>query len=143
MKIGELAKKTGCKVVTIRYYEKEGLLTKPGRTDGNYRVYGIEDLERLEFIMHCRKHDMKLNEIKKLLIFRDHPQRDCTWVTDLINAHIDNVNDQIQSLEHLKYHLENLRHRCGGGQSGETCGIMQGLENRAFCCDVCERQIKS
>ncbi|MDL2321652.1 Cd(II)/Pb(II)-responsive transcriptional regulator [Desulfosarcina sp. OttesenSCG-928-B08] len=143
MKIGELAKKTGCKVVTIRYYEKEGLLAKPDRTDGNYRVYGSEDLERLEFIRHCRKHGMGLNEIKKLLAFRDNPQRDCTWVTDLINTHIDNVNTQIQSLEHLKSHLEHLRHCCQGGQSGKTCGIMQSLEDRALCCDACDRHQES
>ena len=139
MKIGELAKKTGCKVVTIRFYEKEGLLSEPERTEGNYRLYGKEDLERLEFIMHCRKHGMKLDEIKKLLAFRDKPQRDCTWVTELINSHIENVDAQMRSLEHLKYHLEQLRHRCAGGHTGDTCGIMQGLGGRESCCATCER----
>lgn len=137
MKIGELSKKTGCKVVTIRYYEKEGLLGEPERTEGNYRLYGREDLERLEFIMHCRRHDMKLGEIKKLLAFRDSPQRDCTWVTGLIDAHIGNVDEQIRSLEHLKSHLEHLRRRCAGGHSGEACGIMQSLDSHA-CCESCE-----
>ena len=140
MKIGDLAKKTGCKVVTIRYYEKEGLLAEPERSDGNYRVYSEEDLERLEFIMHCRKHDMKLDEIKKLLAFRDKPQRDCTWVTDLIDTHIGNVDEQIRSLEHLKYHLEHLRRRCAGGHDGESCGIMQGLDNKELCCADCGKR---
>ena len=139
MKIGELAKRTGCKVVTIRYYEKEGLLGEPERTEGNYRLYGKEDLERLEFIMHCRRHGMKLDEIRKLLAFRDRPQRDCTWVTELIDAHIINVDEQIKSLEHLKWHLENLRHNCAGGHSGEECGIMQSLDGRGSCCDSCAR----
>ena len=139
MKIGELANRTGCKVVTIRYYEKEGLLAAPERTDGNYRLYGKEDLERLEFIKHCRKHDMKLDAIRKLLAFRDLPQRDCTWVSELVDAHIENVNAQIRSLEHLKYHLEQLQHRCSGGHTGDTCGIMEGLGNKALCCADCER----
>lgn len=139
MKIGELSKRTGCKVVTIRYYEKEGLLAEPERTEGNYRLYGNEDLERLEFIMHCRKHDMKLDEIKKLLAFRDRPQHDCTWVTELIKTHIENVDEQIQSLEHLKHHLVQLRERCAGGHTGDTCGIMQGLSSREPCCASCER----
>lgn len=139
MKIGDLAKRTGCKVVTIRYYEKEKLLEKPDRTEGNYRQYGREDLERLEFIMHCRKHGMKLDEIKELLAFRDQPQRDCTWVTQLIDAHIGNVDEQIASLGHLKKHLEQLRHRCAGGHSGTACGIMQGLDSRGVCCDSCAR----
>ena len=137
MKIGELAKRTGCKVVTIRYYEKEALLAKPERTYGNYRLYTKEDLERLEFIMHCRKHGMKPDAIRKLLAFRDHPRRDCTWVTKLIEEHIRNANEQIKSLKHLKGHLEELRRRCAGGYSGETCGIMHSLEHESECCAAC------
>jgi Cd(II)/Pb(II)-responsive transcriptional regulator len=139
MKIGELAKKTGAKVVTIRYYEKEGLLADPERTGGNYRVYGKDDRERLEFIMHCRRHGMRLDEIRKLLAFRDHPRHDCTWVSGLVDAHIENVDEQIRSLEHLKYHLEELRRRCAGGHSGETCGIMRSLERPEACCAGCAR----
>ena len=52
VKIGELAKMTGCQVVTIRYYEKEGLLKRPERTERNYRLYGEEDMARLR-----RLHD--------------------------------------------------------------------------------------
>ncbi|WP_028319064.1 Cd(II)/Pb(II)-responsive transcriptional regulator [Desulfobulbus elongatus] len=139
MKIGDLAKKTGCKVVTIRYYEKEGLLTAPERTEGNYRLYGTEDQERLEFILHCRRHGMQLSEIRKLLAFRDHPQRDCTWVTELIDAHIGNVDAQIAALEHLKQHLEQLRQRCAGGQNGDNCGIMRSLDGTGTCCASCPR----
>lgn len=139
MKIGELSRKTGCKVVTIRYYEKEGLLSAPERSEGNYRVYGKEDLERLEFIMHCRKHDMKLGEIRKLLAFRDHPQRDCSWIGRLVEEHIREVDAQIKSLEHLKHHLQELSQRCLCGDSGENCGILRSLDNHADCCSECER----
>ncbi|WP_310598777.1 Cd(II)/Pb(II)-responsive transcriptional regulator [Desulfobulbus sp.] len=139
MKIGEMAKKTGCKVVTIRYYEKEGLLEKPGRTEGNYRLYGQDDQERLEFILHCRKHGMQLAEIRKLLAFRDRPQRDCTWITELIDAHIGNVDGQIAALQHLKKHLEELRQRCAGGRNGDNCGIMQSLDSLNACCASCAR----
>lgn len=139
MKIGELAKRTGCKVVTIRYYEKEGLLGEPERSGANYRLYTAEDLERLEFIMHCRKHDMKQEEIKKLLAFKDHPQKDCSWVGDLIDAHISNVDERIRSLEHLKIHLEQLRQRCLCGNNGAECGIMKSLNSKPDCCAECER----
>lgn len=137
MKIGELAKKTGCKVVTIRYYEKEGLLREPERTEGNYRLYGKEDLERLEFIMRCRRHGMKLDEIRKLSAFQDQPQRDCTWVTELVDSHIKNVDEQIASLEHLKKHLEQLRHRCAGGRNGDLCGILRSLNGPSTVCASC------
>lgn len=139
MKIGELAKKTACKVVTIRYYEKEGLLAAPLRTGGNYRIYGMPDLERLQFIMHCRKHGMKLEEIKALLAFKDKPQRDCTWVGELLDSHIQNVDERIKSLEHLRHHLESLRNSCSGGLNGETCPIIHSLSNHGDCCGTCLR----
>ena len=53
IQIGELAKRTACPVVTIRFYEQEGLLPPPGRSRGNFRLYGEEHVERLQFIRHC------------------------------------------------------------------------------------------
>ncbi|MDR2850518.1 MAG: MerR family transcriptional regulator [Desulfovibrio sp.] len=138
MKIGELAKITGCKIVTIRYYEKEGLLTEPERTKAGYRLYGKEDLERLEFVLHCRRHGITRSGVKKLLAFRDKPQPDCSWITALFDAHVANADEQIRSLEKLKRHLEKLRNRCVSGDSGATCGIMQGLNNQELCC-ACDR----
>jgi DNA-binding transcriptional MerR regulator len=58
LKIGELAKQTGCLVETIRYYEGEGLLLEPARSEGNYRLYTDIHIERLQFIRHCRSLDM-------------------------------------------------------------------------------------
>lgn len=132
MKIGELAKKTGCQVVTIRYYEKEGLLPEPGRTDANYRVYGEADTERLHFIRHCRHHGMKLAEIRELLAFKDHPRADCSWVKEMIAGHIERVSGQIASLNHLKTHLEHLLAACPDGRK-DGCGILKSLHEAATC----------
>lgn len=137
MKIGELSKKTGCKVVTIRYYEKEGLLGAPSRTEGNYRQYSAADEERLAFIVHCRKHGIKLPEIKALLAFREQPQKDCTWVSALLEDHLRAVNEQIASLEHLKHHLQQLRQSCTGTHDGKQCGILQCLTEQSICCASC------
>ena len=63
IRIGDLAKRSGCEVVTIRYYEKEGLLPKPARSGGNFRLYGEAHIERLQFIRHCRSLDMTLLQI--------------------------------------------------------------------------------
>ena len=73
IRIGDLAKRSGCEVVTIRYYEKEGLLPKPARSGGNFRLYGEAHIERLQFIRHCRSLDMTLSEIRALLGLRDNP----------------------------------------------------------------------
>ncbi|MHB1247791.1 MAG: MerR family transcriptional regulator, partial [Sulfuriferula sp.] len=60
IKIGELAKRTACQVETIRYYEREGLLSPPARSAGNFRLYGNAHVDRLHFIRHCRSLDMSL-----------------------------------------------------------------------------------
>ena len=111
VKIGELAKMTGCQVVTIRYYEKEGLLKRPERTERNYRLYGDEDIARLRFIRHCRRHGMSLDEIRTLLVYSDHPTGSCDWINRLIRTHIEAVEQQIRDLEHLRAHLESLYHK--------------------------------
>ena len=62
MRIGELAHQAGVDVQTVRYYEREGLLAAPSRTQSGYRAYGPEHLERLNFVRHCRSLDMPLAE---------------------------------------------------------------------------------
>lgn len=136
VRIGELANMTGCQVVTIRYYEKEGLLREPERTGANYRLYGDEDIARLRFIRHCRQHGMNLSEIRELLAFQDKPTVNCDWINSFIEEHIANVEAQIASLEHLKEHLQTLLHKCPGGKRGE-CGILQSL-NAGESCPYCE-----
>ena len=125
MKIGELAKLTDCPVETIRYYEKEGLLPPPARTDANYRTYTQAHTERLVFIRNCRSLDMTLEEIRSLLSLRDSPQDQCESVNALIDEHIDHVNVRIEGLLALQAQLQDLRQRCGGG---DQCGILQRLE---------------
>ncbi|MEQ1428552.1 MerR family transcriptional regulator, partial [Salmonella enterica] len=83
LKIGELAERTGCLVETIRFYERKGLLTTPGRSQGNYRLYDEANIMRLQFIRNCRSLDMTLEEIRALLSLRDQPQQECTDVNSL------------------------------------------------------------
>ena len=137
LKIGELARLTGCQVVTIRYYEKEGLLPRPERTGANYRLYGEDDVERLNFILRCRLHGMNLAEIRDLLAFKDNPTVSCAGSNELVEKHIADVEAQITSLEHLKKHLEALRHSCEGDR-GKGCGIIHSLDHDEPCpfCDA-------
>ena len=67
MKIGDLARAAGTRVVTIRYYEKVGLLPVPDRTEGNYRTYGAPALDRLRFIRRCRDLGFSLEQVRGLL----------------------------------------------------------------------------
>ncbi len=128
MKIGELAKLTDCQVETIRYYEREGLLPEPARSDGNYRLYTQAHVERLTFIRYCRSLDMTLEEIRSLLSLRDSPQDQCESVNALVDEHIQHVKARIDGLLVLQAQLLDLRQRCGEGPDIEQCGILQRLE---------------
>lgn len=128
MKIGELAKLTDCQVETIRYYEREGLLPEPARSEGNYRLYTQVHVERLTFIRNCRSLDMTLEEIRSLLNLRDSPQDQCESVNALIDEHIHHVKARVDSLLALQAQLLDLRQKCGEGPNGEHCGILQQLE---------------
>ncbi len=135
-KIGELAKRADCPIQTIRYYEQEGLLTEPIRSSGNFRLYNDVDVERLQFIRHCRSLDMTLNEVRALLRFRDSPQTDCGGVNALLDSHIQQVEIRMEELTQLKQHLTVLREACSGQQSTDACGILQGLADSSCPNDV-------
>ena len=127
MKIGELAQKAGCQVETVRYYEREGLLPAPARSEGNYRLYGTQHLERLVFIRNCRTLDMTLDEIKRLLALRDLTHASCAGINSLVDEHIEHVEARISSLMALREQLSELRERCHSTQEAEDCGILRQL----------------
>lgn len=127
MKIGELAQRTNTQVETIRFYEREGLLAEPKRSDGNYRIYGDEHGERLSFIRHCRGLDMTLDEIRVLLRFKDAPTDNCLEVNELLDEHIGHVAERIRELRQLEKQLKRLRETCLGGRDAQHCGILNEL----------------
>ncbi|MDR2688721.1 MAG: Cd(II)/Pb(II)-responsive transcriptional regulator [Azoarcus sp.] len=127
MKIGELAKAANTPVATIRYYEREGLLPGVVRTEGNYRLYGEAQRERLAFIRHCRGLDMTLDEIRLLLRFKDSPNENCAQVNALIDEHIGHVSVRIKELNNLERQLRALRESCRETRESGQCGILNGL----------------
>jgi Cd(II)/Pb(II)-responsive transcriptional regulator len=127
MKIGELAKATGTPIETIRYYEREKLLASPLRTEGNFRIYADEHVQRLSFIRHCRSLDMSLNEIRTLLRFKDVPTENCGEVNALLDQHIDHVATRVRELRALERQLIHIRERCREAQDASNCGILTEL----------------
>lgn len=136
VRIGELAKRVGCVVGTIRYYEREGLLAEPEREGSGYRCYGPSHLETLQFVRHCRSLGMKLTEIKQLLDFRRHPDGDCSGINTLLDVQIIRVEEQITVMGILREQLTILRGECEQRQTTRGCGIMQSL-NRAAQGQAC------
>lgn len=131
MKIGELAKRTSCEVETIRYYEREGLLPTPPRTDGNYRHYVEQDAERLLFIRHCRSLGMSLDDIRTLQHFQARPELACDQINALLDRHLQQTEQQIESLQRLQTQLQSLRNACQSHLTAQQCGILQNLQSAA------------
>lgn len=131
MRIGELAEASGTPIETIRFYEREGLLPAPARTEGNYRIYTAAHADRLGFIRQCRNLDMTLDEVRLLLRFKDEPQSDCGEVNDLLDEHIGHVALRIRELRALEGELRTLRKQCAVPHASADCGILQGIEEAA------------
>lgn len=131
IKIGELARRAGCEVVTVRYYEQQGLLPEPDRSYGNFRLYDESHVERLQFIRHCRSLDMPLRDIRSLLALQDDQTQACDEVITLLEGRILEVENRVEALLTLKQHLMTLRERCSGEQCVESCGILQDLVHHA------------
>ncbi|MFY9328431.1 MAG: Cd(II)/Pb(II)-responsive transcriptional regulator [Georgfuchsia sp.] len=127
MKIGELARQTGCPVETIRFYERDGLLHAPARSEGNYRMYDKAQVERLSLIRRCRSLDMPLDEIRALLRFRDAPDENCEAVNALLDAHIGHVAMRVRELKRLEKQLREVRQLCEESRQVRDCGILNEL----------------
>ena len=127
LSIGALAKATGTKVVTIRYYEQIGLLPAPPRREGsNYRAYGSEHLRQLGFIRRARELGFSLDQIRALISLSNDPGHDCADVDRLAREHLGEVHEKIADLTRLAAELERLSRECHGGTVAD-CRIMDAL----------------
>lgn len=105
MKIGELAKQAGVKVETLRFYERQGLLPPPMRTDSGYRQYSSDDLHRLRFIQQAKSFGFSLREIKDVLRARGRGECPCTDVVAIAEQHLRETTDQIAKLSLFRTEL--------------------------------------
>src|SRR4051794_7882608 len=105
MRIGQLAAQTGFAVRTIRFYEQSGLLPAPQRTEGGYRVYDQDAVNRLRFVRSAQALGLSLAEIGEVLRIRDHQGPPCSYVAELIATHISAVEIRIKELAALRDEL--------------------------------------
>lgn len=130
MKISELARKAGCPVETIRYYEKQGLLSKPQRNlENNYRCYDIVHLERLLFIRRCRALDMAQDEIRALLRAMKTKNISCDPIETIVKKHLEHVQHRIKELQFLEIELNELQGVCDSTSSVLECRILEKLNS--------------
>ncbi|MDP3814863.1 helix-turn-helix domain-containing protein [Pseudomonas sp.] len=124
--IGQLAKATDTKAVTIRYYEQLGLLPPAGRTPSGYRVYTPAERDRLLFIRRARSLGFTLDDVRELLGFADQRDASCTAVDAKVGEQLQQVRVRIRDLVALERELERLIACCQGGGIKE-CRIIETL----------------
>jgi Cd(II)/Pb(II)-responsive transcriptional regulator len=129
IRIGELAKLTGCLPETVRFYEQKGLLPPPIRSQANYRLYDASHVDRLHFIRRCRALGISLDEVQTLLGFQDQPEQPCGGVNDLVDRHIVEINRQIADLRTLHAQLSELRMQCDSTRPAGQCEILKQLSD--------------
>ncbi len=130
--IGTLARKTGTKVQTIRYYEQIGLMPEAGRTEGGQRRYDEAGLDRLAFIRHARQLGFSLDAIRELLDLADNPHQSCAEADSIAQRQLRQVEARIARLEALRTELSRMVRECDG-QSGSDCRVLTVLRDHAEC----------
>ncbi len=109
LKIGEVAIRSGIPVKTIRYYEDIGLLKSTvQRSESGYRLFGSQVLNRLAFIKRAQSLGLSLNEIQDILNVHDSGQLPCGAVKEHLEAKVEAISKQIESLEILRADLQGL-----------------------------------
>lgn len=125
--IGDLARKTGTKVNTIRFYEDVGLLPQPARTGSGRRTYGMEDVRRLSFVRHARALGFGTAVIRSLLALGSRPDQPCDEASEIARHHLDDVEQRIRQLKALKSELRRMLIECGNGGRVADCRILEAL----------------
>ena len=126
--IGELARRSGVKATTIRYYEGIGLVPAPCRSDGRQRRYGEAEVRRLGFIRHSRDLGFSVGAIRELLALSGQPEGSCTDIDEIAKRHVVAIDRRIEQLVALRGVLERMIEECGHGQIGD-CRVMQILSD--------------
>ncbi|GIK23642.1 MAG: hypothetical protein BroJett005_30560 [Ignavibacteriota bacterium] len=134
--IGELARAAGVPTSTIRYYERRGLLRPEARSEGNYRLYGRETLERLRFVRSAQAAGFTLSDITVLLRFRDGDAAPCRDVQDLIKARAARVAEQLEQLQQVEGMLRRWLGACRRSERTGKCAVLEGLAAaNPRCCE--------
>jgi len=130
MKIGDLVKQHGVSVDTIRFYEKQQLLTPNARSESGYRLYNSADSQRLSFILRAKSVGFSLQQIRELLQIEDNKsQWQCSDVKDKVQDKMVEIAQQISELQRFYQALEQLDQACCGGSISATeCSILTALE---------------
>lgn len=127
--IGRIAAAAGVGVETVRFYEREGLLVKPERSNGGYRQYRADDVRRIQFIQRAKDLGFSLKEIGELLELRLDPGTSCADVKSKAEAKLASIDEKLKALQRMRRTLTALAATCSGQGSTDACPILESLDD--------------
>jgi DNA-binding transcriptional MerR regulator len=130
LSIGKLATETGVKVVTIRYYERIGILSAPARSAGNYRIYSEEHARTVRFVRRCRDLGFALDEIRDLLRLSSEEAPSCAEICAIADRHLGFIEKKVNDLKQLAGELRRINSSCNGNRPMSECRIIEALSDR-------------
>lgn len=126
LSIGSLSQQSGVNIETIRYYEKIGVMPKPRRSAGGYRVYAPEHVKRLHFVRRGRELGFGLEELRGLLCLVDGHSYTCAEVHGLTVEHLKDIRQKIADLKKLERVMSNMAASCTRDRIPE-CPVIDAL----------------
>jgi DNA-binding transcriptional MerR regulator len=130
LKIGEVSRRSGIGVEALRFYERSGLLGRPGRTTSGYRMYDPEVLERLDFIKRAQVLGFSLDEIKQVIAEKRAGQSPCAEVREIVRQRLRELDERM--LEMRRYRKELAAALAEWDESGDVeghiCGLIEGTD---------------
>lgn len=127
MKIGQLARRSGVGIDTVRYYEREGLLPKPPRLASGYRSYDLGDLKRLRFVRRGKALGFTLPEIRELLALSARGGEDMAAMKAAAQHKLADVERRLDELARIRDGLKALIEACPGHGALDRCPILNAL----------------
>lgn len=121
---GQVSKATGLNIETLRFYEKNGLIPVPMRTNGGYRIYTDEILNRLEFIKRAKNAGFTLNEIRHLLSIIDNKIFDQQFISELLEKKVNDIDREISELNGMRIFLLKVKDNI---KNPDKCLLLQAL----------------
>lgn len=130
MMIGELSKKSGVGIETIRYYEREGLVFPISRKKSGYRTYNKEALSKLQFIRRSKDLGFSLKEIGELLSLNSNKKSLCKNVKSKAQKKVAEIQSKIDDLTRMKSVLSQLIEFCHSEAPSSECPILDSLKGK-------------
>lgn len=131
MKIGNLAKRVGVGIDTVRYYEREGLLPQAQRRSSGYRLYDVKDIQRLRFIRRAKTLGFTLTEVRDLLTLSSRKDDDMAAMKAAAQQKLADVDAKITELTRIRDGLGALIGACPGRGALARCPIMNAISEES------------